>query len=452
MRPLLDRVLLAAVRCRIGWLVFPLFATAACGSPADTPRPNVVLIVLDTFRADAVGATGAQGSLTPNIDRLGREGVVFRNAFAPAPWTVPSHGSLFTGRYPSQHGAMHGRYALAPTEKTLAEILLEQGYATAGFTCNAWLHRQSGFRQGFETYEEAYKLPDQSDKGSAAATELASQWLRSREDDPRPFLLFVNYLDAHLPYQPPPEVQPRVGLEPVERRFTLEQAEQIILEQRDLTAAERDSIRTLYLAGVTYVDDHVGRLVDVLREIDQLDRSLLILVSDHGELLGEHRMSGHEFALYEELLRIPFLARYPARIPRGTVVTTPASPIDVVPTVQHLLGLETPPSIAGRSFLPIDATTDADDGRILLAEYRRPGSLLGQYWGTKYPDADLSRFNVSLASVRDGRYKYVQDDRGNEQLYDLETDPHEQINLAATAPERLARMKRLLATESGRSR
>ena len=428
----------------IHWLALLSLVLPACGSPDDV-RPNVVIIVLDTFRADAVGVAGVNGSLTPNIDRLGREGAVFANAFASAPWTVPSHGSLFTGLYPSQHGAVHGRYVLIPTERTLAEMLLEQGYATAGFTCNAWLHAESGFHQGFETYEEVYKRPDQSDKGAAAATDLASDWLRLR-DESRPFFLFVNYLDAHLPYQPPLEAQARVGLEPAARTFSLEQAERIILEQRELTPAARDSIRQLYLAGVAYVDDHVGRLVDVLQDIEELDRSLLILVSDHGELLGEHRMTGHEFALYEELLRIPFQARYPAGIPAGTVVTEPACPIDVVPTVLHLLGLETPRSIAGRSFLPIApaSSSDGTGGRVLVAEYFRPETLLREYWGAKYPQADLSRFDVSLVAVRDGRYKYIQDERGNGQLYDLESDPHEQSNLVETAPEQVARMKRLL--------
>jgi arylsulfatase A-like enzyme len=107
----------------------------SCGSPP--PRPNVVILLLDTFRADAIGAAGANGSVTPHLDQIAREGAVFVNAFSTAPWTVPSHASLFTGQYPYQHGAVHGRYVLVPAARTLAEVLQEQGYATAGFTCNS---------------------------------------------------------------------------------------------------------------------------------------------------------------------------------------------------------------------------------------------------------------------------------------------------------------------------
>lgn len=430
-----------AIRCAfLTLLVASSCAIVSC-SPSSNEPPNVIIVVLDTFRADVVGAIGAEGSLTPNLDRLGREGAIFVNAFAPAPWTVPSHASLFTGQYPSQHGAVHGRFVLVPTAQTLAETLLEHGYQTAGFTCNAWLHARSGFHQGFELYEEVYKRPDQSDKGATVATRLVTDWLRSRRDDPRPFFLFVNYLEAHLPYDPPQSVRRLVGIDSSERMFTIDQAERIIVEQRNLSEAERDSIRSLYLAEVAYVDDHLGRITEVLKEEGELDRSLLIVTSDHGELLGEHRMSGHEFALYEELLRIPLLARYPKSIPPGTVVTAATCPIDVVPTVHHLLNLEIPPSIAGRSFLPIGNDTSE---RALLAEYHQPEKLLQEYWGNKYPQTDMSRFDVSLVAVREGSYKYLQDDRGNVQLYDVKTDPQEQNNLAVINPQQAAHMKDVL--------
>ncbi|MCA9728504.1 MAG: sulfatase [Candidatus Eisenbacteria bacterium] len=421
-----------------------LLILAGCSSPQRPP--NVVILVLDTVRADAIGASGVGGSLTPNLDRIASEGMVFSHAYSPAPWTVPAHGSLFTGQYPHRHGAIHGRYVLDASEVTLAEILRDHGYRTAGFTCNGWLHAQSGMEQGFQTYQEVYKdARGEPDKGGRLATERVQRFLKERAGTTEPFFLFVNYFEAHLPYRPPPAVQARVGLTPAARARSIEDAEQVVV-RGSISDPEQADGRALYLAEVAYLDDQVGAVRTALEDAGLLDETLLIVLADHGELLGEHGLTGHEFALFEELLHIPMLMRFPAKIAAGTVMSDPVCTIDVMPTILDLLHLPPSSDVAGVSVVSRPPDTDRD----LLAEYARPQKLIHDYWGRKYPEASLERFDVGLECVRAGSLKLIRSSRGAIQLFDLDADPREQQDLAATRSEEVARLTTQLDRLSGR--
>lgn len=406
-----------------------------------------MLVVLDTVRADGVGIDGEWLSLAPEITRLAGESTVFPNARAPAPWTVPSHASIFTGLYPHQHAADHERFRLSEVYTTLAEALRDLGYATGGFTCNAWLHARGGLQQGFDTYEEIFRLDGQADAGAAAATHALSLWIREATARGKPFFAFVNYFEAHLPYEPPARVLQRVAggsMEPGERIFTVREAEDYLTGEDSASPDDLARARLLYKAEIAYLDEHVGRLVDQLRDGGLLDRTLLIVTSDHGEHLGEHGLTGHEFSLYEEVLRVPLIVRYPPRFRPGGRVDAAVSLVDIAPTVLDVLGARgAMPQVQGQSL--VEVVRSGTRGAEMLASYARPVTLIHGYWRAAHPIADLSRYDVGLRAVWAGRWKYVRTTRGEEVLYDLGGDPREELNLAVsgTGEERERRLLEL---------
>jgi arylsulfatase A-like enzyme len=425
------------------------FAAAFWPRGHKTP-PNVVIIVLDTVRDDCVGAGWHGVPLTPSVDAIAAEGTRFTNAFAAAPWTVPSHASLFTGLHAHRHNAVHERFVLAASFTTLAERLKAHGYATAGVTCNPWLTHSLGFNQGFDNYFEVYadSKPDEHD--SPKASTQAIEWLRQRSGDKRPFLLFINYLDAHLPYTPAAEVLKRLEPDPAavpRSAFSIAQSERFIGGLDRLSPADLQEVRRVYSAEILAQDAQVARVLDYLRRSGELDKTLLIITADHGEQLGEHGFMGHEFSLYEQVLHVPLIVRYPGVFPAGHSTPTAASLIDVLPTIIDIVGLDPPAEpLPGHSLRLLLAAPPAAD-RPLLGEYARPATLIGKYWRSSQPRINMSAYDTSLKSLRLGRLKYIAAGSRWERLYDLSADPGEQRDLSAEKPEELARMRARLAEE-----
>jgi len=429
-----------------------LLAATCCGpsdserkSPSPTPvtEPvNVVLVVLDTMRADALGASLGARSVTPHLDALASQSTVFESTTATAPWTVPSHGTLFTGLYPHQHGAIHGTYRLEPDHVTVAEILAQAGYLTVGFTTNPWLNARGGLGRGFAEWHEVYKqAKGDDDKGGARAVESLGSWIAGR-DRARPFFAFLNLIEAHLPYEPPIEILRRHGGPGADGRrvISVEMAEDFIAGGQLVDPA---SLRRLYLAEVAYLDHLMGQLLVVLTR-ESLDQStLLIVTSDHGEHLGEHGLTGHEFSLFEELLAVPMIIRWPRSVAAGVRRDDPVSLLDVVPTILEEAQAGGTHALPGRSLRR--RSLPADVPRVLLAQYARPARLIHKYWSGKHPDVDMSRFDRSLEAIRLGRYKLVAAGTGEQWLFDLIDDPGETNDLAPARPETVHLLK-----ESGR--
>jgi arylsulfatase A-like enzyme len=302
-------------------------------------------------------------------------------------------------------------------------------------------------QQGFDTYEELYRLESPEDDGAAAATDAASRWIREATSRGKPFFAFVNYFEAHLPYEPHPGVLDRVGgvVGPDKRVFTVREAEDYLVGEGSASPEDLGRARLLYKAEIAYLDAHVGHLVDLLRAEALLDGTLLIVTSDHGEHLGEHGLTGHEFSLYEEVLRVPLIVRYPARFRPGARVGAAVSLVDIAPTVLEVLGAGgAMPELQGESLVRV-ARSGTRRGREILAGYARPASLIHDYWREAHPDADLSRYDVGLRAVLRDRWKYVRSSRGDEALYDLESDAREELNLAVsgTGEERERRLLEL---------
>jgi len=415
-----------------------LLALAACRADGGPP-PNVLLVVLDTTRADAVSF--GDPSAPAALGRLVDDGVVFTNARSTSAWTVPAHGSLFTGLYPSRHGAHHESPRLAPERTTLAE-LLEPTHETAAFSENPHIGPGKGFDQGFGLFEDSWRL--RRGRGPRRPTvQHVDRWLRGRQRE-RPFFLFVNLMDPHLPYQPPREwarrfVPPDVDPAQLRRMRATAGAESRRYIAGDLALSPDDLrlLRALYRGEVAFAEARLSRLLETLEEEGLLERTLVAVVGDHGENIGEHGLMQHQLSLHETLLRVPLLMRLPGRLDGGERRADPVQLVDVFATILDAAGVppERWPAIEGQSLL----SGRLPPQRPLIAEYMRP---LGQrrLFARTLPDFDFEPFDRRLASIQVGGLKLIRSDRGERWLYDLGRDPGEAQDLAATRPGDVARL------------
>jgi arylsulfatase A-like enzyme len=394
-------------------------------------RPNVVLISIDTLRDDRVGGDGRR-SLTPNMDRVAASGFRFRRAYAPSNHTLRSHMSLLTGLYPRTHGVQPGHgekrelgiQPLPESRITLAETLHANGYATGGFAYDCvWLDRKHGFAQGFERYAvrrlDAAKMNDRE----------ILPWLRANHR--APFFLFIHYYDVHsdwrrLPYDAPDDLRALHtasydgaftgcdGTTCATRYLMRLDAGGVALPEKDL-----QYVRSLYDAGVEATDREVGRLLDELAALGVLDETLVLIVSDHGEELREHGRFIHT-QLYDEIARIPMILRWPRRIGRGGQSLAAVSLLDVAPTVLDLAGIEPVAATEGRSLLPLIEGRGREEAPIFVTGH-------------------------DIDAVLDWPWKLIRRGAVTE-LYDLEDDPDERRNLAASRARERERMDALLAS------
>ncbi|MEZ4217401.1 MAG: sulfatase [Myxococcota bacterium] len=304
-------------------------AALACSEPSAPHRPDIVLIVADTLRADHLGCYGytrAPSPTSPHIDALARESLLFAQAVSAAPWTSPSVASLFTGLYPSAHGVVRSPVdddvptdALARAHDTLAERLARAGYATIGITANPWVSRERGYAQGFDLFAE--RAHANASEVAATARALLGEVARR----PAPFFLYVQLMDPHLPNEPPAELVDRFHPRGAARR----PAHNALGELVDTLAR--------YDAEVFALDAGVGELIDALRELGRWEDAVVVFVADHGEQIFDHGEYGHGRALFAEEVHVPLLLR--ARGLRG-IVDPPVSSIDVAPTLLALAGAD----------------------------------------------------------------------------------------------------------------
>ena len=421
-----------AARGLLGTLLVIL--AGSCGPPADE-RPNVIVLLVDTLRTDYLGSYGFPGEISPNLDRLASESVVFENCYANAPWTPPSVGTLFTSLYPQVHGL--NRFAdhkfrdpdsgklrgsvLADDAVTLAETLRDAGYSTAAFVANPWLRSDLGLGQGFDLYD------DSSVSKTVPATLLtvaAREWIEERPRD-RPFFLYLHFMDVHEPYESPREDFDAMweGLFDADERL-IDILPPKYLETRPSWADDemRKRLaywRARYAAGVRLFDRRVAGLLGFLRESGLLDTSYLVLTSDHGEELYEHLGWGHGDSLHEHQLRVPLIVRPPQ--PSSRRVANHVRLIDLMPTLLAVAGAEQPGGLQG-----VDVS----------------GLLGGETLATPLPVYSTGIVDEpEVHSLIDGRYKLVVDlERDSPELYDLESDPEELENVASRESVRVESM------------
>jgi arylsulfatase A-like enzyme/Flp pilus assembly protein TadD len=403
-RVLAAGVALAALAAGAAWL---WRAPGALAPPAAAPpaSPNILLVTLDTTRADRLGSYGYAAAATPHLDRLARDGVRFERALSTAPLTLPAHASLLTGRQPFTHGVRNnGHFVLPDDVPTLATALASRGYETAAFVSSFVLDRQFGLARGFGRYDDgldevppgpfvSLELERRGDRTRAAVQE----WLRARgrHDGARPYLLWVHLYDAHEPYAPPSPFRESFASRPYDGEI-----------------AFQDAVVGQLLADVGYASM----------------RSPLVLVAgDHGESLGEHGESTHGLFVYDAALRVPLIVAWPGVLaPR--VVGSTVSLVDVAPTLLDLAGA---PSIEG---------ADGRSLRALLEGGKPEHDPAPAYAETYFPQFFMQW--APLRAIHAGRWKYI--DAPEPELYDLEADPREERNLLSHESTRATSLKRAL--------
>lgn len=441
--------------------------------PAAAPdAPNVLLIILDTVRGLDLGLYGSDLPTTPEIERHARTGVVFTRAVATASWTNPSHASLFTGRFPHDLTA-DWSLGLDGTYPTLAEVLRDHGYRTAGFVANTrYVSRPGGLARGFIRYEDhrmtlgaAVSTTSLGDEvfhqrtwvgralgirdvlGRVPAPVINGRLLRWLDTpDNRPFFAALNYMDAHAPLRPPEPYASRFGVRPsftlrqkVAARFRPRTALAPDVEERARLAQERAA----YDASIAYLDREIGSLLDELEWRRLLDNTLVILTSDHGEEFGEHGTAGHGYSLYWPVLHVPLIVWFRGRVPGGARVEAPVSLRDIAATVLDLARIPGAP--------------------------RLPGATLARHWnGTAIAGSDTllselsagadapRRAKIGLGDMKSlviGTWHYIRNGDGSEELYDVATDPWETRDVIGTADSAtLAPFRAVMATVPVRRR
>jgi len=418
----------------------PATAAPRATAPAPADAPDVVVIVLDTVRADHLGAYGYAKPTSPVFDALAKESVVFADAVAPGTWSLPSHASLFTGRFVSAHGAHDEHRYLDGTTPTLAETFAAHGFDTRSFTANAWISDGLGMTRGFAWTDEAWRRGDvartfqsmhrlldrlgygRPDKGGAAVASTFEAWVAARPAGAPPAFVFLNFIEAHFPYHQLPDAW-LARFTSRSRRELRGLSSQLAMATFGGGLPHDDDVvglaTAMYDAGVAYADSLLGRVVDALRRRGSLDRTVLVVLADHGELLGEHGEFGHGRSLYEPVLHVPLLVRYPPRLPAGVRVVTPVSTVGVYATLLDLAGLP-PPTTAQVGSLVAVLDGRPHPGPILAEQYRAA-------LGSAAPSDDpLLRKDARLRAYRSGRRKLVDAEPGGTFLFDLDADPGEE--------------------------
>jgi arylsulfatase A-like enzyme len=429
----------------------------------DATNANVVLVVMDTARAREVFSPDVD---TPVLDELADDGVACEQAYADAPWTLPSHASLFTGCSPSKHGAHAGHKFLDDGSKTIAETLNDDGYATVSITNNAWVTQEFGFTRGFDRALRVWQfLQNGADFGEVAmktdGTEQLRESLRLLFQNPlrnavnavygkffyrrgdygagrtnqlierelseisRPYFLFVNYLEPHLDYQPPEEYARQylpAGVSYEEARSVPQEPWEYLCGQVDLGEREFEILRALYSAEISYLDDRIGEVVEHLKSTGDWEETIFVVLGDHGENIGDHGFMDHQYCLYDTLLHVPLIlsgGAVEAEPPRRDIVQIS----DVYPTILDLLDL---------------SDTEAREqfqGQSIFAETRRTAAV-SEYMAAQPSMESLEsevgdvpehvyRLDRRLRSIRTAEYKLIRSEHGEVELYDVRDDPGE---------------------------
>lgn len=356
------------------------------------PRPfqaidNVVIITMDTTRADRIGAYGYSRSDTPNIDRMAGEGVLFKNAYSPVPLTLPAHCSLFTGTYPPFHQVRNnGNYSLPKPIRTLAEILIDHKFHTAAFISSFILDSRFGLNQGYETYDDHLDASGRikhytTERGADGTFGVFSNWFSQKH--PGRFFAWIHFFDPHFPYSPP---------EPFASRFPDDP----------------------YDGEIAFMDRAIGKVVARLRDGGILEKTLIVLAGDHGEAFGEHGEYGHQIFCYQENLKIPLILYVKDQWEGGLTIQPPTGLVDVMPTVLDILRIPIPAFVQGESQYPrIRSDKTGDDRKRDL------------YFESHYPYENMGC--AAISGMLHNRFKWI--DLPKSELYDLANDPLEKNNL-----------------------
>ena len=381
-------------------------------------RPNVILITVDALRPDHLGCYGYHRNTSPNIDKLAREGVIFNNAIAQAPWTAPSVTSFMTSLYPSAHKIVDKTKRLGSSVKTLPLILKKNGYLTGAFTGTTGYAGRVFHGKGFDVFMEDLKP-------APALTRKVTQWLRQVKDES--FFLFLHYMDVHSDYDTSPPPYRNMYDPDYKGSITGKSDELIGFNRRKVVPPKRDieHLIALYDGGINYTDKYLGELFNELDILDIKDNTLIIFSADHGEEFFEHGSSFH-VQLYDELVKVPLIMRLPGKMPRGRVIDSQVRTIDIMPTILDILRIPIDHKIQGVNLLNIIHGKKKSNLPALI-------------------ETDLRMMGRVRALRTEDGWKFIYHlKKKTSELYNLKNDPGETNNLAEEYPQKAKELEKRL--------
>ncbi len=409
-------------------------------------RPNVILISIDTLRADHLSCYGYDKPTTPNIDRLAAEGTIFRENYSTGVWTPPGHASMLTGLYVSEHGVYDTR-RLADDVPTIAEVLKRHGYRTAGFVNNSQVGELVGFDRGHDRFVEVWKgietnsLVERAVSGLIRKTKEAlghrdmcaartnrefTAWSGNGTGSQKPFYAFLHYIEPHNPLNPPEPYKGKHLKDAALRNIDMAKVKKAahnplicFVEDLGLNSDEIAYLVALYDGEIEYTDSKIGEIISFLKDKGLYDDTMIIVTADHGEHFGEHGLWSHVASLYREVLKVPLIIKYPKGAGYTKEVNEYTQLVDIFPTAMEIAG------ISEKEEIKTSGVSLVHNGRNRYHEYvfaewegRVPSFIQNKALESR-KSVDLERFKVQMSMIQDRRHKYVWKSDGVEELYDI---------------------------------
>lgn len=416
--PLVLTLLLAAVVVVVALILWPRLARPR------TP-PDIVLIVVDTLRADHLGCYGCDRNTTRNIDKFAREAILFRNAISPAPWTLPSVATILTSQYPCVLGVRDKLMKIDNRFPLLPELLKQHDYQTHGIISHVALSAHLGFGRGYDIYDEDCSLGHEG-VSSPEITRKAISFLRKKHE--KPFFLFVHYFDPHYNYI----LHRRYNYYPsyIGRVKSGQPIYELWHMRFGLSRDDINYLVSLYDSEIAFTDEHIGKLLDELKKQGLYDNSIIIITADHGEEFMERGWIGHTITVHQELILVPLIMKFPGR--RARVIDSPVGLIDITPTIYNYLRLTAPDDLDGKA-LDLNPKPGAES-RPIFSETFNPQIYQP---GVVKP--------IAFRSAISDDWKLILDqENGSKQLYDLSHDPYERNNLSGQCGEQEKALETIL--------
>ncbi len=404
--------------------------------------PNILLISIDTLRADHLSCYGYHRPTTPNIDGLAAEGIIYRRNYSTGVWTPPGHASMLTGLYVAEHG-VYGERRLAAEIPTIATVLKENGYQTAGFVNNSQVGELVGFHKGHDLFVEVWKgvrsrtLVERiirgglararkylgyEDMGAKRTNRLFHEWIDSI-DKSKPFYCFLHYIEPHNPLSPPRTFRRRFlgRYREIDHRKVSKVAHNPLIcyvEDIDLNDNEVSCLKDLYDGEISYTDSLVGEILSFLRARGLYDNTMIVITSDHGEHFGEHGHWSHVASLHREVLHVPLVIKYPSGTVEPGEVDGYTQLVDIFPTIMGVAGVSGEDTAGGSGVDLLNRERKYHDHVFAEWEGRVP-YFIAERTAKGGNAADLEKIKTGLTMIQDGRYKYVSAANGDEKFYDL---------------------------------
>jgi arylsulfatase A-like enzyme len=421
---------------------------AASNGRATKTRPNIVLIVMDATRAQNLSCYGYQRPTTPHLERFAERAVVYEQAISTSCWSLPCHASIFTGLYPARHGADDQHQFLDRHIPTLPELLRNYGYRTLAFCTKRDIGPETGMDRGFAQFNPDHlpasarriarrvengiaRMLGQRDAGLRAHLRQIGSLLPRLKANGQPFFMFLSTVESHIPYNPPKkywQFLPK-GVSAKQIQELNQDRWKYMIGRAPMCERDFELLCALYDGGVAYADAGIARFLAWLEQLGMLDRTMVIIMGDHGENLGEHHLMAHGYCLYDTVVGVPLIIHYPQGTSAPGQVKYQVQPVDILPTILTMLS---------------DTSSEvfrALQGYDLLSSSRHDFSVAEQAapdltpFYKRFPGADVSMYDRSLKMIRTDQYKYIWSSDGRHELYDLTADPKEIRNIVAERPD-----------------